>query len=198
MEPILVGEVPAASERWSHGWSTAWSILLVVLGIIAVVLPNVGGLALTVYFGWILLFGGLALLLFAWRTHARSVVWFQVLLGLVYLLIGAYLVFHPLRGLLTLTVLLAAYLFIEGILELLVATRARPAAGRGWLIMDGVIALIVAVMIWASWPASSVWAIGTLVGINMIFSGFSRLMAGGAVRRQGHSLIHEFHSHDGG
>lgn len=183
MGTFPVGGVPVVSERWSHGWSTAWSVLLIVLGVIAVVLPNVGGLALTVYFGWLLLFGGLALLLFAWRTHARGVVWFQALLGVVYLLIGIYLIFHPLSGLATLTVLLAAYLFVEGVLELVVAARARPAAGRGWLFLDGIIALVIAVMIWASWPASSVWAIGTLVGINMMFSGFSRLMAGGAVRR---------------
>lgn len=183
MSTFPVSPMPVVSERWSHGWSTAWAVLLIVLGVIAVVLPNIGGLALTLYFGWLLVLGGIAFLLFAWRTHARGVVWFQVLLGVVYLLIGAFLVFHPLSGLLTLTVVLAAYLLAEGVLELVVAFRARPAAGRGWLVMDGVIALVIAMMIFASWPGSSVWAIGTLVGINMIFSGISRLMVGGAVRR---------------
>lgn len=183
MSTFPVSPVPAVSERWSHGWSTAWSVLLIALGFIAVILPNVGGVALTLYFGWLLVLGGIAFLLFATRTHARGVMWFQIALAVVYLLIGLFLIFHPLAALATLTVLLAGYLAVEGVLELLVAFRARPAAGRGWLVMDGVIALVIAAMILASWPASSVWAIGTLVGINLIFSGISRLMAGGAVRR---------------
>ena len=183
MSTFPVSPAPVVSERWSHGWSTAWSVLLIVLGLIAVILPNVGGMALTLYFGWLLVLGGIAFLLFATRSHARGVMWFQIGLAILYLLIGLFLVFHPQAALATLTVVLAAYLFMEGVLELIVAFRARPAAGRGWLVMDGVIALVIAVMILASWPGSSVWAIGTLVGINLIFSGISRLMAGGAVRR---------------
>ena len=183
MSTFPVSPAPVVSERWSHGWSTVWSVLLIVLGLIAVILPNVGGMALTLYFGWLLVLGGIAFLLFATRTHARGVMWFQIGLAVLYLLIGLFLVFHPLAALATLTVVLAAYLFVEGVLELIVAFRARPAAGRGWLVMDGVIALVIAGMILASWPASSVWAIGTLVGVNLIFSGISRLMAGGAVRR---------------
>ena len=183
MSTLPVSPLPIVSDRWSHGWSTAWSVLLIVLGIIAVVLPNIGGLALTLYFGWLLVLGGIAFLLFAIRTHARGVMWVQLGLGLLYFLIGGFLITHPLAALATLTVVLAAYLGVEGVLELIIALRARPAAGRGWLIMDGVIALVIAAMILEAWPASSVWAIGTLVGINMIFSGISRLMVGGAVRR---------------
>lgn len=183
MSTLPISPLPAVSDRWSHGWSNAWSVLLVVLGLVAVVLPNIGGIALTLYFGWLLVLGGVAYILFALRTHARSVMWLQIGLGVLYLLIGGFLISHPLAALATLTVVLAAYLAVEGILELIVAFHARPAAGRGWLIMDGVIALVIAVMILSAWPASSVWAIGTLVGINMIFGGISRLMVGGAVRR---------------
>ncbi len=183
MSTVPVVSSPAVSDQWSHGWSTMWAILLIVLGIIAVVLPNIGGLALTLYFGWLLLFGGIAFLLFGFRTHARGVMWFQIGLGIVYLLIGGFLIFHPLAALATLTVVLAAYLLIEGVIELIVAFRAQPRVGSGWLMMDGAIALLIAVAILSAWPSSTVWAIGTLVGINMIFSGVSRLMVGGAVRR---------------
>ena len=183
MSTLPTTSVPVVHERWSHGWSTAWGVALIVLGLIAVILPNIGGLALTLFFGWLLALGGIAFLMFAWRSHARGVIWIQALLGVVYLLIGGFLILHPLSGMVTLTVLLAAYLLVEGVLELLLAYRSQPSAGRGWLVMDGVIALAIAAMILSAWPASSVWAIGTLVGINLIFSGISRLMVTGAVRR---------------
>ena len=175
--------LPDISPRWSHGWSVALSVVLIVLGIIAVVLPEVGGLALTLYFGWLLLMGGVALLVFGWRTHAAGAMPWQMLVGVVYVLIGVLLIMRPGVGLASLTLLLAGYLLLEGLLELLVAFRTRPRAGRIWLIVDGAVALILAAMIVSSWPSSAAWVVGTLVGINLIFGGISRLMVTGAVRR---------------
>ena len=181
--PLSPSLLPEISPRWSHGWSVALSVVLIVLGLIAVALPQVGGLAVALYFGWLLLLGGVALLLFAWRTHAAGVMSLQVVLGIVYLLIGIFLLTRPAAGLASLTLLLAGYLLVEGILELLAAFRVRPAAGRTWLVIDGVVALVLAVMIVTSWPSSAAWVVGTLVGINLIFGGISRLMVTGAVRR---------------
>jgi len=81
-----------------------------------------------------------------------------------------------LLGLLSLTLLLAVYLLIAGIVEFVHAFKIRPRHGSGWLIVDGIVTLLLAFMIWRSWPYSSVWAIGTLIGVSMLFSGFSRLM----------------------
>ena len=171
------------SPRWSHGWSLALSVALIVLGVIAVVLPQIGGLAVTLYFGWLLLLSGVALLLFAWRTHAAGVMASQVLVGVVSGLIGGFLIAKPGAGLASLTLLLAGYLLLEGLLELTAAFRVRPRAGRTWLIVDGVVALVIAAAIVTSWPSSAAWIVGTLVGINLIFGGISRLMVTGAVRR---------------
>lgn len=181
--PVTASLLPEISPRWSHGWSVALSVVLIVLGLIAVILPQIGGLAIALYFGWLLLLGGAALLVFAWRTHAAGVMSLQVVLGLVYVLLGLFLILKPGAGLASLTLLLAGYLLIEGILELTAAFRVRPAAGRTWLIIDGVVALVLAAMIVTSWPSSATWVVGTLVGINMIFGGISRLMVTGAVRR---------------
>ena len=74
-------------------------------------------------------------------------------------------------------------LFVEGIIELILGFHLRPTPGWVWTVFDGVITLILAIMIWRTWPSSTAWAIGTLVGISMLFSGFSRLMLSLSARR---------------
>ena len=127
--PLFPSLLPEISPRWSHGWSVALSVVLIVLGLIAVALPRTSGLALALYFGWLLLLGGVALLVFAWRTHAAGVMSLQVALGLVYVLIGLFLILKPGAGLASLTLLLAGYLLLEGLLEL--TTAGTGAAGGG-------------------------------------------------------------------
>jgi uncharacterized membrane protein HdeD (DUF308 family) len=82
---------------------------------------------------------------------------------------------HPVAGLETLTIALAIYLFMEAILEFVLGFTLRPLPGSGWLVFDGIVTLILAVMIWRTWPSSTGWVIGTLVGISMLFSGLARL-----------------------
>jgi len=89
----------------------------------------------------------------------------------------------PVVGLVSLTLGLALYLAAEATLEFILAYRLRPLPGSGWLFFDGIITLVLAIMIWRTWPASTAWAIGILVGISMLFSGISRLMLSLAARR---------------
>jgi uncharacterized membrane protein HdeD (DUF308 family) len=86
-------------------------------------------------------------------------------------------------GLASLTLALAIYLFAEGVLELVLSFRLRPMPGSSWLLFDAIITLILAIMIWRTWPSSTEWVVGTLVGISMLFSGISRLMLSLAARR---------------
>jgi uncharacterized membrane protein HdeD (DUF308 family) len=106
-----------------------------------------------------------------------------VLLGILYMAAGGYILLHPLVGLESLTIVLAAYLLVEAILEFILPFQLRPVRGSGWLLFDWIITLILAIMIWRTWPASTLWVIGTLVGISMLFSGISRLMISLAARR---------------
>ena len=157
-------------------WSIALSVLLILAGLFAILIPSISGLALTLIFGWLLIVSGFTHLVFAFKTHTTGGVIWEVLLAIVYLVAGFYLIMHPLAGLLTLTLFLAWYLFFEGIFEIIQYFQIRPRHGAGWLLFDAIVTIILAIMIWRSWPSSSVWVIGTLVGISMLFSGFSRLM----------------------
>src|SRR3984893_15657036 len=89
---------------------------------------------------------------------------------------------NPLLGVLSLTLVLAVFLLFEGILELLLYFRTRRIRHAGWILFDGIVTLILGILIWAQWPSSSVWVIGTLVGISLIFSGISRFMLSAAIR----------------
>lgn len=91
---------------------------------------------------------------------------------------------HPLLGLISLTLVLAVFLLIEACLEIILYFNIRHIANSGWVLFDGIITLILAILIWAQWPSSSVWVIGTLVGISLIFSGISRLMLSGSIHEQ--------------
>jgi uncharacterized membrane protein HdeD (DUF308 family) len=168
--------------RKSIGWSIALSIFLILAGIVAILLPPIMGLGVTLYIGWLLALSGIVHLVFAWKSHSAGAVLWEVLVGIVYLFAGGYLILHPMAGLLSLTLLLAIYLCIEGIIEIILAFKITRS-GRPWLMLEGVITIILAIMIWMTWPFSTIWAIGTLVGISMLFSGFSRLMFSLACRR---------------
>ena len=96
---------------------------------------------------------------------------------------AAYLFLNPVAGMLSLTLGLAIYLFAESILEFLMWLRVRGTPGTGWLIVDGFITSVLAILIWRSWPSRAIWVLGTLLGINMLFSGFARLMISLAARR---------------
>jgi uncharacterized membrane protein HdeD (DUF308 family) len=174
--------------RKSIGWSIALSVLLILAGLCAILIPFISGIGITVFIGWAMFLSGVFHFVLAFKTHTTGSVLWEILLGIVYVFAGFYLIFHPLSGLLSLTFLLILYLVFEGVLELIHGFQVRPRAGSGWLIFDGILTLILAVLLWRAWPSSSVWAIGTLIGISMLFSGFSRLMLSLAARRAVNNL----------
>ena len=166
---------PATLVKESIGWSIALSVLMILAGVLAIASPLAAGIAINILVAWLLVFSGCAHLVFAWYTRSAGGLLWELLLGIVYILIGVYLLMHPLGGLATLTIALAIYLFIEAILEFVLGFSLRPLPGSGWLVFDGVVTLILAVMIWRTWPSSTGWVIGLLVGISMLFSGLARL-----------------------
>jgi uncharacterized membrane protein HdeD (DUF308 family) len=160
----------------SAGWSIALSVLMIVTGILGIVLPPVAGLAATVFFGWLFIFSGLAHFIFAWHTRATGTLIWELLVGTVYVVVGGYLLLNPIAGLVSLTFGLALYLFAEGVLEFIMGFGLRGLPGSGWLFFDGIVTLILAIFIWRTWPSNSIWVLGTLLGISMLFSGVARLV----------------------
>ena len=165
------------------GWSIALSVLMIIAGILAIVSPLVAGLLVTRIVGWLLLFSGVLHFVYAFRGGGVTAVLWEILLAVVYVVVGIYILMNTAVSLATLTFVLALFLFVEAILEFSESYVTRYESGSGWLVFDGVIKLLLALMIWSTWPSSKVWAIGTLVGVSMLFSGISRLMMSSAVRR---------------
>ncbi|HEX4022076.1 MAG TPA: DUF308 domain-containing protein [Acidobacteriaceae bacterium] len=163
------------SASGNNKGSKVVGILLIVAGLLAILLPFVAGIALTAIIGWLLLVVGGVHLLYGWHTRNTGTIIWPLILGVLYLLVGLFLIFHPARGLATLTLLLASYFVIEGVIELVMYFRLRRSHSASWFLWDGVITLLLGVLIWAHWPISSAWALGTIVGISLLISGFTRL-----------------------
>jgi uncharacterized membrane protein HdeD (DUF308 family) len=178
MADSITGDIHRATT-----WSIVLSVLMIAAGVLAVFSPAVAGVAVTVFFGWLLIFSGILHLAFAWQAGRPGAVVWEILIGILYGGIGFYLLSQPVAGLESLTLALGIYLVIEGLLEGVLSFLLRPLPGSGWLLFDGILTLVIAAMIVSAWPVSSVWAIGTLVGVSMFSSGITRLMLSVAVRR---------------
>jgi len=174
----LRGDIQSAAT-----WSVVLSVLMIFAGILGIAVPGMTGLAATVVFGWLFVFSGALHVGYAWRASgARAVAW-EILIAVLYGAVGFYLLSNPVLGLTALTFALATYLVCEGVLEFVLAFVLRPLPGSGWLVFDGILTLLLAILIISGWPASSVWAVGTVVAISMLFSGVTRLMLSMSVRR---------------
>jgi uncharacterized membrane protein HdeD (DUF308 family) len=182
-EGIMSAAPLGTLAKESVGWSIALSVLMILIGLLAIVIPPVAGIAVLVVVAWLLMFSGAAHLVFAWHTRTAGGMMWELLLGILYICVGVYALLNPVAGLASLTLVLAIYLFMEAVLELTLSFRLRPLPGSNWLLFDGIITLILAILIWRSLPSSSEWVIGTLVGISMLFSGAARLSLSLAARR---------------
>ena len=170
------------------GWTIIMAVVFILLGMMAVIEPGVAGVALTILVGWVLIFGGMAHLITAFSGGGATRVIWQVLIGLVYIVGGFYFLMHPLLALGTLTLLLGVMILMEAVFELIAYFRAREERGSGWLLVNALITLLLGGLIWLQWPSSSGWAIGTLVGVNLLMTGISRLMFGLAARKVANHL----------
>lgn len=173
---------PGSILKKAGGWLIAIGVLFIILGILAIAEPLVAGLAVAFLVGWLLIVGGVAHFVAAFGGGGASRVIVQVLIGVVYLAGGLYFVTHTLLGLGTLTLLLAGIILVEAVFEIVAYFRHRKSQASGWLLINALITLLVGGLIWFHWPSSSVWAIGTLVGVNLIMTGISRVMIGMAAR----------------
>ncbi|NQT33126.1 MAG: HdeD family acid-resistance protein [Candidatus Omnitrophica bacterium] len=161
-------------------WFMAAGIILILLGTAAIMVPIVASLAIEILFGWILLVGGLAMIVHSFRALDTGKCLLRLLVGVTYLAIGGMFLFYPMKGVITLTLLLAVLFTFEGIIKIAIAVQIRPTQNWGWMLVSGIAALIISAIIYSGFPGDVVWVIGLLVGINLVFGGWTMIMLSSA------------------
>src|SRR5208283_2133831 len=176
---------PLGAAKKVTGWYIVAAVLFILLGIFAIIEPGVAGLGVTLLVGWLLAIGAVFHFIAAFKGGGAKQVIFQVLIGIVYAIGGIYFLTHTIMGTATLTLLLAGIILAEGVIEVISYFRMRSDGASGWLLLNGIITLALGALIWFHWPSSTVWAIGTLVGVNLLMVVITRLLFGMAVRKLG-------------
>lgn len=176
---------PSAPMTHSRGWSVFWGISLIVIGILALLMPQIAALATALALGWLLAFAGIVEIAHAVQTRRRNGFGWKLVAGIVTLFLGVCILFFPIAGIATLALWIGAFLFAGGIIRLILAFRLKPAKGWGWVLVDAILSLVVGALIAWGWPASSIPFIGLLTGFWLLFSGIWRIMLDGRAPRDG-------------
>ena len=176
--------------RKNAGWLTILGIISIVVGVLAIASPLVAGVSLTIFIGVLMIVNGVSQLLHTFKAGSFGAGALGFLGGLFTTFAGLLMFFRPLFGLAVLTGILAAYFLIDGISGITLGIRIRPEQGWGWMVFSGAMALLLGIYIFAKWPLSGIWAIGTLVGIHFLLRGWA-LTAIGLAAKAGLTRVEE-------
>ena len=168
----------ADSVRLSSRAATTLGIATILFGVLAMAVPLASGLTVAVVVGLMLIAAGISRAVFVFRT--RSFGKGAFLFGGLSVVCGVVMLARPLLGLASLTMVLAIYFFVDGLVEIVAGFTVRGQRGWFWLVVGGVASAAFGFMIWRQWPVSGAWAIGILVGLRLVLAGWS-LIALGAV-----------------
>jgi uncharacterized membrane protein HdeD (DUF308 family) len=165
------------NERRSAIEHLQWlGIVLIALGVGAVLTPVVAGSALVIVIGLILLIAGIVPIVRELKAEASMEKAVGLTLGIITALTGIAVIGHPLFGLAFLTLLLVIYFVAEGVSKIVASFRYKAAAGWKWLLASGVLSLVLGLLIWKQWPVSGLWAVGALVGVNLLGTGHNGIL----------------------
>jgi uncharacterized membrane protein HdeD (DUF308 family) len=150
-------------------------IILVVLGAAAILIPPLATLSVAIFLGWLFLISGIVGLVATFRTRGAPGFAWSLLSAIVAIVAGVLLIGWPVSGAVSLTLVAIVFFTIEGVATIMYALEhKRELSGRwGWMLMSGIVDLVLAGVILAGFPGSALWAIGILVGINMLFGGIA-------------------------
>jgi uncharacterized membrane protein HdeD (DUF308 family) len=163
-------------------WGIVMGVLTAILGVFLIAYPLATAAITTIVIGTILIIAAVAHVVFALHSHSAGRFFLKLLLAVLYGIVGLSLVFNPLIGVATLTVFLGSLLMVYGIVAAVTAFQMRPVDGWGWFLVDAIVTVLIGVLILSRWPTSSLWAIGTLVGVSVLMSGISRIMIASKIR----------------
>jgi uncharacterized membrane protein HdeD (DUF308 family) len=150
-------------------------ILLVILGLAAMIVPPLASLAVTIFLGWMFLISGVAGLALTFWARRMPGFWWSLLSAVLALAAGIILLAQPVQGTLTLTIVVGAYFLAEGVATIMYALEHRRELSErwSWLLVAGLMDLLIGAVIVIGLPESALWAVGLLVGINLLFGGAS-------------------------
>jgi uncharacterized membrane protein HdeD (DUF308 family) len=160
-------------------------ILLVIFGLAAIIVPPLASLAVTILLGWLFLISGIAgLVLTFWARHMPGF-WWSLISAVLAVVVGVILLAQPVQGTLTLTIVVGVYFVAEGVATIMYALEHRRELSQrwSWLLVAGIMDLVIAAIIITGLPGSALWAIGLLVGINLLFGGASLIGMALAARK---------------
>lgn len=156
--------------------ANATGAIFIILGVLSIAYPFYSSLGLEAFFGALFLVGGIFHIFGAFEDKHREGYLWNFCIGLFYILAGVYLLSHPLIGLLSLTIVLIALFFVQGILTIIFGFQQRQLTRNWvWSIFSGLLTLVLAIILWAGYPISALWVWGILVGINLLMFGISIL-----------------------
>jgi uncharacterized membrane protein HdeD (DUF308 family) len=182
--PVGLPAEPATLRKYST-WFIIYGVALIALGAFAIAAPGVATLAVELMVGWLLVFAGvfgLIAVFSAGRTAPGF--WWNLLTSIIFLLAGIVLLARPVAGVITLTIILTAYLLAGGIIRIMLAFAYRteiPSAWM-WVLLSGIVDIVLALIIMAGFPGTAVWVLGLLVGVNLVMMGVALVMAAVSVR----------------
>jgi uncharacterized membrane protein HdeD (DUF308 family) len=157
--------------------------MLIIFGVLAIALPFASSIGVAIVIGWLAIFAGVTQLIHAFQAKGVGNIVWKLAVAVFYILAGGYLLASPALGVASLTLVLGVFLMAEGVADLVAYFATIKSGASGWMLLDGIITLVLGFMIWNRWPVSSLWVIGTLVGISMVMTGTTRLMMTLAVRK---------------
>ena len=176
-------ELRSAMTLQRHwGWLLLLGIVQLIGGLFAFAIPAAASLAAAIVFGAVLLVAGVFQLVHAFSVRGWLGVTLQVLGGVLYIAAGLICLVFPLTGALTLTIIVGALLIADGVIRCVLASRVRPREGWGWFLAAGIASVALGLLLLLGWPLTGVWALGILLGVNLIFSGVANCALAVALR----------------
>lgn len=182
---MITPELPSEAEiRKSTGWIIALSIILIILGFLAILMPGFASAFFTLVMGWIALISGVVMIVQSFVAKPVRGFWLNLVVGILYVIAGIYILSNLLAAIAGLTLAFGILFIVEGIYTIIMGFTNRAGHRMSWLVvLNGVITLILGIMVLNQFPFSAIWLIGLYVGISLLFSGASLLAAALAVRK---------------
>jgi uncharacterized membrane protein HdeD (DUF308 family) len=187
VDPTLTDMQRAVTNAFGAHWKLFLfqGVVMAVLGLLAICAPVAASIAVAIYVGWLLLISGIIGLIAIVSTHHVHAFLWSLVTAALSVVIGVLLVLMPVQGAISLTIVLTAFFIAEGVFQTTVAIASRQVlAGTWvWMLLSGLADLVLAAIIIEGWPGTAIWALGLLVGVNLLTSGWAVVVAAFAGRR---------------